>query len=46
MKPPISCMDTGGIGGKYASALCQDGARDFIKIDEKIIGGGVITMVI
>ena len=29
----------GGLGGR-APCFCQDGSRDFLKIDEKIDGGG------
>ena len=32
-------MGTGGLGA-VAPHLCLDGAQDFLKIDEKIGGGG------
>ena len=35
---------TGVWGGKYppSPTFCQDGARDFFKVDEKMIWGGVV----
>ena len=36
-------MTTGDIGGKCPLTFCQDGVRDFFKIDEKIGGECVVA---
>ena len=38
---PIQWLGHGGFEGQSPSHFCQDGARDFLKIDEKIgVGRG------